>query len=252
MPNQAQFYMPKLSPLVKSLLILNTAIFVLQLILQTALGLDLSQTLGFVPARLADGWIWQPISYAFLHGGVFHILFNLLILWSIGSELETNWGSKVFAAYYFAGIVGAAITYAFFSLIGLGLPAGVPVIGSSGAVYALLLAYGILYGDRTLYFFMLFPMPARYFVMILGAVELISSVFYSKNGIAHTAHLGGMLSGFVFLAAMAQWRQRKKAEMSGELGRSARKKRLEKAHHLKLVSKGTPSEDDKDPSKPWH
>ncbi len=244
--------MPKISPVVKSLLILNTAIFLLQLILQTALSLDLSLTLGFVPARLAEGWIWQPITYAFLHGSLFHIMFNLLILWSIGSELETSWGSKVFCAYYFVGIVGAAISYGFFSIVGLGLPAGQPVIGSSGAIYALLLAYGILFGDRTLYFFMLFPMPARYFVMILGGVELISSVFYSKSGVAHTAHLGGMLSGFLFLMAMAQWRQRKKAEMNGELNNKARKKRLEKANHLKLVSKGSPGSDDEDSGKHWN
>ncbi len=88
--------------------------------------------------------------------------------------------------------------------------------------------------------------------MILGGVELISSVFYSKNGIAHTAHLGGMLSGFLFLVGMAQWRQRKKAELSGEGDRKARKKRIEKAAHLKLVKKGSPDEDPKDPPKHWN
>src|SRR3989338_3337974 len=109
---QRQFYMPRLSPLVKGLLIVNTAVFLLQLILQSALALDLGLALGFVPARFASGWIWQPFTYAFLHGGLFHILFNLLILWSIGSELEQSWGSQFFGVYYLVCVLGAAATYA--------------------------------------------------------------------------------------------------------------------------------------------
>jgi len=252
MRGQQQFYMPKISPLVKVLLIVNTAVFLLQLVLQNAMGIDIGQILGFVPARLASGWIWQPFTYAFLHGGLFHILFNLLILWSIGSELENIWGSRLFGIYYFVCILGAAITYAIFSLFDIGYGPNHPVIGSSGAVYGLLLAYGILFGDRTLYFFMLFPMPARYFVLLLGAIELISSVFYARNGIAHTAHLGGMVSGFLLLMAMAHWRQRKKAELSGEKDRVARKKRLKQATHLKLINPADNEPDDDDKPSHWN
>ena len=243
---------PKVTPAVRALLIASVAMFLLQLLLG-ATGINLSEYLGFVPAHLLDFWLWQPVTYAFLHGGLLHLLFNLLILWSLGSELEGQWGSKLFVVYFFICALGAAITYGFFTVFNLGASPTAPVIGSSGAVYGLLMAYGILFGDRLLYFFMIFPMKARYFVMILGAVELVSSVFYSGAGVAHTAHLGGMATGFMFLAGLARWRQRVRGDLVSGHEKELRRRRLEKAKHLKLVgTQGSSDDDDDAPPGTWN
>lgn len=240
-----QLATPRMTPVVKVLLILSAVIFVLQLTLEAGAGIRLSEYLGFVPARLLSGWLWQLVTYAFLHSGLFHLLFNLLVIWTVGSELEGLWGVKTFLSYCFVAALGGAIVYGVFSLASLGTSPYVPMVGSSGVVYGLLLAYGILFGERQMYFFMLFPMPAKYFVMLLGGIELISSVFYSKDGVAHTAHLGGFVFGFLFLMAMAQWRQRAKNQASGG---GERKKRLKKSNHLRLIR----GEDDDEDPKTWN
>jgi membrane associated rhomboid family serine protease len=116
-------------------------------------------------------------------------------------------------------------------------------------VYGLLLAYGILFGDRIMYFFMLFPMPAKYFVALLGGVELVSSVFYGGGGVAHLAHLGGILFGFLFLMAMAAWRRRARTENVTAQAHRNRQKRLKKAGHLRLVQG---EEEDDDGPKHWN
>lgn len=242
---QMQFASPRMTPVVKILLIASAVMFVLQLSLQAGMGIQLSQILGFVPARLLSGWLWQFVTYAFLHAGLFHMLFNLLVIWTVGAELEGLWGSRTFIAYGLVTTLGGAITYGVFSLLNFGTGPEIPMVGSSGLVYGLLLAYGILFGERQMYFFMLFPMPAKYFVMLLGAIELISSVFYSSDGVAHTAHLGGFVFGFLFLMAMASWRQRAKRQAEGG---QERKKRLKKAGHLRLIQ----GEEDDDEPKTWN
>jgi membrane associated rhomboid family serine protease len=233
---------------VKIVLIVSVVLFLLQLAGEAA-GFSLNPVLGFVPARLAQGWLWQPFTYAFLHAGLFHILFNLLVIWTVGAELEGIWGTRTFTAFFFVCAVGAAITHGIFSLIGIGPGALSPVVGSSGVVYGLLLAYGILFGERTMYFFMLFPMPAKYFVMLLGGIELVSSVFYGKSGVSHLAHLGGMLFGFLFLVSMAAWRRRSKADAQDAQNQKDRQKRLKKAGHLRLVQG---EEDEESGPKHWN
>lgn len=244
----AQFGGPPITPVVKVFLILCVALFLVQASLEQFAGISLSPTLGFVPARLLNGWIWQLFTYSFLHGSLFHVLFNLLVVWTVGSELESLWGARTFLAFYAVCALGAALTHGVFSLVGIGPGAFAPVIGSSGVVYGLLLAYGILFGDRQMYFFMLFPMPARYFVMVLGAVELVSSVFSGRDGVAHLAHLGGMATGFAFLIGMAAWRKRQKLQSARDFVASERKKRLKKAGHLRLVDG---QEEDEEP-KSWN
>jgi membrane associated rhomboid family serine protease len=243
MQGSPQLAMPPFRGVVKILVLTCCAVFLLQLLGQMIFHEALEPMLGFVPGRVFQGWLWQFFTYSFLHSGVFHILFNMLILWSLGSELELRWGAQTFVAYYFVCALGAALLYGALSLVGMGMRLEIPLIGASGAIYGLLLAYGILFGDRVMYFFMVFPMPAKYFVLILGVVEFVSSISSGADGVAHTAHLGGMFTGFLFLAGMAQWRQRKKRENEG---REERKKRLEKAGHLQLVTK------EEDDPKHWH
>lgn len=244
-----QMMTPPVTPVVRAVLIASGAIFLLQLTLEQFAGFSLANIFGFVPARLLQGWIWQPFTYSFLHADIFHVLFNLLVIWTVGGELEQLWGMKTFAAFYFVCALGAALTHGVFSLFSVGPGAWAPVIGSSGVVYGMLLAYGILFGERTMYFFMLFPMQARYFVLLLGGVELVSSVFSGRDGISHLAHLGGMATGFAFLASMAAWRQRQKFRAAQDYVSAERKKRLKKANHLRLVN--GEEQDDDDP-KHWN
>jgi membrane associated rhomboid family serine protease len=244
-----QFATPPLTPVVKILLISMGVIFLAQLTLENMVGINVSGIFGFVPSRLLSGWIWQLVTYSFLHSGLFHLLFNLLVIWSIGGELERLWQVRTFVAFIFVCSLGASLTYGLFSLVGIGPGPDVPVVGSSGIVFGLLLAYGILFGDRMMYFFLLFPMQARYFVMLLGGIELVSSVFYSRSGVAHLAHLGGMGAGFVFLIAMAAWRKRAKQQAAKDYVSTERKKRLKKAGHLRLVPG---SEDEDEDPKTWN
>lgn len=137
---------------------------------------------------------WQLVTYMFLHGGFMHIIFNLFALWIFGQAIENFWGTKRFTIYYFLTGIGAALIHMF---IGGG---GAPTVGASGAVYGILLAFGMMFPDR--YIMLLIPpipIKAKYFVAIFGAIELLSGVFRPGSGIAHFAHLGGMIVGFILI-----------------------------------------------------
>lgn len=200
-----------LTPMVKALLIINGVVWLaFVLVLQGyVLGTNfIFAEFGLSPLSfIYQIKVWQPLTYMFLHGeGVMHILFNSLILWFIGSELEKVWGSREFLKYYLicgvgAGIVYTAITLLFVKAMGLnpGLLA-VPTVGASGAIFGLMLAYGVIYGERLIYFMMLFPMKAKHFVMILALVEvmtLLSAGLGSK--VNNLAHIGGFVVGYIYL-----------------------------------------------------
>ncbi len=209
-PSQVSMSIPPFPPAVKWLMIVSVAIwFVGQVILEGFLKIPLTDIFALQPGQvLFDYSIWQLVSYMFLHSQsqVTHIVFNMLMLWFMGAELETRWGSKSFLAFYIINGIGAAIIYVFgialysyFSGSQKGLL--VPVVGASGSLFALMLAYGWLFGDRVIYFFMVFPMKARYFVMILGFIQISSLLTTGVVGgeVAHLAHLGGILSGIIYI-----------------------------------------------------
>lgn len=229
---QGQFQMSvPLTPVVKKLIIANVVfwvggILVLQnMILHNSLVVEL---FGLAPARVLHSfWIWQFVTYMFLHSGgsVFHILFNMLALWWFGAELEQRWGPKFFLSYYLICGVGAGLIYAIGTIVyglvsGNPLPMEVPLVGASGATYGLLLAYGLLFGERMIYFMMLFPMKAKYFTMIIGAVELVTLMDTGFNSqVANLAHLGGIAVGFVTLTVVARMRARAKVTTGSKRGR---------------------------------
>ncbi len=210
---------PPFTPMVKRLVIANVAVWLLfQLLFGRLFDWNIVGNFGLVPySVLMEFKLWQIFSYMFLHGGVLHLPFNMLMLWFIGSELELKWGSRFFLTYYLVCGVGAALiylaVYTIFFMVGFRLEmAFVPVIGASGAVFGLLLAYGILFGERILYFMLLFPMKAKIFVLIIGLFELVMVLGGGQSGVANLAHLGGLISGFLFLWGSARWSsdQRKK------------------------------------------
>lgn len=202
-------------------------------------------TFGLVPENfLTKFFVWEPLTYMFLHSrNVFHVVFNMLLVWWLGAELETRWGSRFFLIYYLVSGIGAGLIYCFavlaYVLLGGGASAMLsPVIGASGAVFGLMLAYGIIFGERIVYFMMVFPMRAKYFVMILGAVETVTLLNNGlANEVSNLAHLGGLVSGFLFLQIYTRWKQRRWRTQSTRRGRG-----------LKLVVNNEPKgeKDDKD------
>ena len=186
-----------LTPAVKALLIANTVMFV-----ATILVPELSVRLGLRPADVVGSLaIWQCVTYLFLHGSFFHILFNMLTLWMFGVELERMWGTKYFTQYYFIAGIGAGLTQVILGILPFDFANQFyyPVtIGASGAVYGLLLAYAMYFPNRPIYMYFVFPVPARIFVTILGAIALLSAMS-GGGGIAHTAHLGGLAAGYLYL-----------------------------------------------------
>ncbi len=178
-------------PAVKVLLIANVSVFIFQSFLDYRFIL----IFGLVPQLVwKELYIWQLFTYQFLHGGLFHLLFNMLALWMFGCDLERQWGSKFFTKYYFVSAVGGGILNAVL------MPSQmVPSIGASGGIYGILLAYGLTYPNRTVYLYFLFPIKMKHFVMVIGAIALYSSMTTSQTGIAHLAHLGGMGFGYIYL-----------------------------------------------------
>lgn len=186
-------------PAVKWLLITNVAIFLLGFMTMAFGSVDVLAPFGLSPSMVwRYGAVWQFVTYLFIHSptSLFHILFNMLTLWMFGSDLERTWGSRFFLKYYFACGIGAGfLDFLVRTVYG---PMDVRTIGASGAIYGLLLAFGMLYPNRTILFMFLFPIQAKYFVMIIGAIAFFSS-FGSGSGVSHLAHLGGMLFGFAYL-----------------------------------------------------
>jgi membrane associated rhomboid family serine protease len=205
---------------VKALVIINVAVWVLLVLVPGLFHYGgFNEILGLVPNRVVHGfWVWQPFTYMFMHANnVFHILFNMLILWWFGAELEGRWGRKFFTTYYLVCGVGAGIIYVIGTTLydyiaGNGLSGAIPLVGASGATFGLLLAYGLLFGERVILFMMLFPMKAKYFTMIIGGVELVTMMDPSSGSqVANLAHLGGLIVGFLFLTFVARYRAGKAA-----------------------------------------
>ena len=184
---------------VKWLLISNIAIFVATFLLarDELFIRGIFDWLALSPYNVIRNFrIWQLATYLFLHGGVFHLLFNMLTLWMFGVTLERDWGTRRFLKYYFLCGIGAGVCdVTVNALLGNW---GTSTIGASGAIYGVLLAFGVLYPEATILFLFLFPIQAKYFVMIYGAMALLGSMSVN-SGVSNVAHLGGMIFGLLYL-----------------------------------------------------
>ena len=184
-----------LPPAIRALIIANVAMFLVQSFVRST-----TRYLGLTPAAVIENLrVWQPVTYMFLHGGVFHILFNMLTLWMFGTEFERMWGARYFLRYYFACGLAAAAATLLMALLPFDFAQvmyTVPTVGASGAIFGLLVAYGQYFPNRPIYMYLVFPIPARYFVILLGAIGLLAA---QGGGVAHAAHLGGALGGYVIL-----------------------------------------------------
>ena len=183
---------PRLLPVTRALLIANVAVYLLQLVSGNALMDWLALWplgYGFMP--------WQLLTYGFMHGGLMHLLFNMLVLFMFGAPLEQTWGEKRFLLYYLVCVAGAGVCQL---LVGTLLENPATVLGASGGVFGLLLAYGMLFpNQRVMLLFPPIPMKARTLVIVYGAVELMLGFTGWQPGVAHFAHLGGMFFGWLLI-----------------------------------------------------
>ena len=242
----------RLTPAVKFFVIACVGMFVVQQAGDRFLGTAFQDWLALIPSGFVLNFrFWQLFTYVFLHGDVSHLVLNLLMLVFVGAELEVLWGTRRFTQYFFTCSTAAGLLYLFFQLViwrDTGL--NTPMVGASGGIYGLLVAYGLIYAERTLLFMMIFPMKARHFVLILAGVEFFSTVFSSGSGgvLSGIAHLGGMGAGFValWLKASARLKSKGKKSPGFSLSRLGRKKA--QPGHLRLVvnqpKSGTPPDDD--------
>ena len=251
----------KLTRSVKFLLVANFAVFLIQHISDRFLGGNFIGVFGLVPAGFVlDFRLWQIVTYAFLHGDVMHLFLNLLMLLFIGGELESAWGTKRFLKFYFFCSTCAGIAYLLMQAVIIGGSGMfVPMVGASGAIYGLLMAYGLVFGERVLLFMLLFPMKAKHFVWILAGVEFMTTLFSPGGGLSSVAHLAGMGAGFLYLWGRATWRARK--ALQGLMpGRKRRRRKPRKGDpDLRLVvSNESPDFDEGDPDRDdpegptWH
>jgi len=180
-----------MTPVVTGLLVANVAL--------SLLGFQMMQFIfkwfALWPAKTDLFQPWQWITYGFLHGNFGHLFFNMFALWMFGSAIERVWGSRAFFIYYLVCVIGAAWVQTLVNWNGT-----VPTVGASGGVFGLLLAFGWMFPRAPIYFiFFPFPIQARYFVLMYGAVELALGFSRFNTGVAHFAHLGGMLFGYLLI-----------------------------------------------------
>jgi membrane associated rhomboid family serine protease len=235
----------RISETLKRLLIAYVVIFIFQQSLTQFLGFPFNAWFGLIPNAILSGKIWQIFTYSFLHADVMHLILNLLVLAFVGSDVEAVWGRRKMLLYYFYCATMAGLFYLFVQfLISNPLYLSIPMVGASGGIYGLLLAYGILFPERQMFFMMLFPMKASQFIWVLAGIEFLQAAFSSnQGGLGAIAHLSGMGAGFLFL-----WLQAKGFQFTR--GPSPKKKKA--ASHLRLVKGNPPDDDDRNDPKTWH
>ena len=195
---------PSLSPVVRNLIIVNIAVFFLQFVILKFARFDIATILALRPDQLLRKfWVWQLVTYGFLHSPylLLHIIFNLLFLYWFGRDVEARLQSKRFLLFYltavaFAGLVFCVVHYAHHRATGSHLDR---VIGASGGIMAVMVAYAIYFPNRTVLFFFLFPMKVRTLVILMVGLDAYYAVMHIGGGVANLAHLGGAAYGFLFL-----------------------------------------------------
>jgi len=199
--------MPSITPLNKTLILINVVVFVLQYLLGAVMDVHFAlwppqaEQYGYPPFQ-----VWQLLTYGFMHGSLTHLFFNMFALFMFGSDIERLFGSRRYLSYYLLCVIGAALMHLI--VVGAADRPPLPMVGASGGVFGLLLAFGMAYPYRQLMLiFPPIPMPAWLFVTLYGIFELVMGVTTTASGVAHFAHLGGMATGFVIIRYWAAQRR---------------------------------------------
>ena len=184
---------------IKFIISINFLIFILQYL--SGMEDELFTVFGIVPSKtFGELMLWQPFTYLFFHGGIWHVLINMFVLWMFGSELEKFWGKKEFLRFFFITGIGSGLITILFSLSSTN-----PVVGASGAIYGVLLAYGFMFPNRLVYLYFLIPIKVKYLVILIGAIAFFSSLNPGNSNISHLTHLSGMVIGFIYLRSSINW-----------------------------------------------
>lgn len=189
---------------VKKLMIINGGIYLLQQIFNFIFPDEIEHIFGLNHVGIFYEFkIWQPFTYMFLHGGLLHIFFNLLALWMFGGELELRWGKKIFLQYYILSGIGAGCFIIIMNLFVYSKFGYSPVtIGASGAIYGILLAYGMIWPNREVLLYFIIPVKIKYLVIVFGLFEFSMTIYGAMGAggaVSHIGHLGGLITGFIFI-----------------------------------------------------
>jgi membrane associated rhomboid family serine protease len=203
---------PPFTNIVKWLVAINLAVYLLLLVMAAAglrqLAGEIQALLWLMPAQVVRGYVWQLVTYAFVHAGFLHFFFNMLALWMFGSQMEQTWGARRFLKLYAWGVFGAAALSVALSYTGaLGMTPITPTVGASGGVYAVLIAFGMTFPESEI--MMIFPpvsIKAKYFVWLLIVITLISSLA-GGGAVAYMAHMGGLITGFLYVKSLQRGRR---------------------------------------------
>lgn len=178
---------------VKTIIIANVSVFLLMLLFR--LEELFAYYFGLVPQFVwSRGFVWQLVTYMFIHGSFGHLFINMFILWMFGSEIEATWGHREFYKFYCISGIGSGLITLLFSI-----NSTIPVVGASGAIYALLVAFAVMYPNRLIFLYFLIPVKAKYLVLIMGIFTFFSSFSQGAGGISHLTHLGGLVIGYIYL-----------------------------------------------------
>ena len=198
-PGQLSYKPSLFTDAIKVLISVNFTVFTLQSI--SSSEIIFFSNFGLVPKLVwSQLKIWQPFTYMFFHGDIWHVLINMFVLWMFGSELERVWGKKNFLRFYFITGVGSGLATMLF-----GLQSTIPIVGASGAIYGVLLAYGVMFPNRTVYLYGIIPIKSIWFVIGIGVVAFFSS-FNNVTNISHLTHLFGMIIGYLYLKRPVHFR----------------------------------------------
>ena len=198
-PGQLSYKPSLFTDAIKILISVNFTVFILQSI--SSSEIIFFSNFGLVPKLVwSQLKIWQPFTYMFFHGDIWHVLINMFVLWMFGSELERIWGKKNFLRFYFITGVGSGLGTMLF-----GLQSTIPIVGASGAIYGVLLAYGVMFPNRTVYLYGIIPIKSIWFVIGIGVIAFFSS-FNNFTNISHLTHLFGMIIGYLYLKRPVHFR----------------------------------------------
>lgn len=196
-----------LTPAIKNIIIANVVVFLFMNLLGSGAN-TFVRYMGLNPELVfTHGMIWQPVTYMFLHGGMMHLFMNMLILWLFGTELEMLWGAREFYRFYFVTGIGAGIFSIVPYLIGVltqGASFAPMIIGASGAIYGILLAFALTWPDRTVYLYFIMPIKVKHLMLIMGVITFFS--VGNQDGVSHVTHLGGLLVAWLYLRFHGNYR----------------------------------------------
>lgn len=242
-----QMNIPKLSRANRFIIGTLVGSFLVQAILKSSMGINLAPYLGLSPGRFFNGYIYQILTYPLLSRGLLEIVFNALIIWFIGSELETLWGRKKYLSFLASAIITAGVVYLFIGFFFLSNTAvfGYPLGGFAGLASALCVGYAILFPDQTFTFMLIFPMKAKYFCMILIGMELYQG-FFSPGAAQAWGHLGAILGGYLYMLVVSHPATKNILGGGGGIQARRRKTKLERSH-LSIVKDKEDEKKDDDP-----